>query len=69
MKQMDMNQVTIMDGCPEEVLATLHSIQCLIMLVERHKNHPDTIGYLNLISTSLIKLESQINRSINKRSV
>lgn len=63
MQQNDMNQLQLIEVCPDEVLATLHSIQCLIMLVERHKNHPETNGYLSLISTSLIKLEGKINRS------
>lgn len=63
MTQNEFNKLLLVEVCPDEVLATLHSIQCLIMLVERYQNHPETSEYLSLISTSLIRLEGQINRS------
>lgn len=63
MTQNEFNQLLLVEVCPDEVLATLHSIQCLLMLVERYQNHPETNGYLSLISASIFRLEGQINRS------
>ncbi len=52
------------DNNPKKLVHTdpvslVHSIQCLVMLVERHPNHPTSCLYLCLVSKALALLEAQ----------
>jgi hypothetical protein len=45
-------------------VSLLHSIQCLVMLVERHPNHPTSCLYLCLVSKALSILEAQFTSRV-----
>jgi len=47
-----------------EMVSLLHSIQCLVMLVERHPNHPTSCLYLCLVSKALSILEAQFTSRV-----
>jgi hypothetical protein len=47
-----------------EMVSLLHSIQCLVMLVERHPNHPTSCLYLCMVSKALSILEAQFTSRV-----
>lgn len=66
MTQQQFNGLALAEAYNDDALAVIHSIQCLLMLVERHQNHPESHQYLSLIGTSLSRLEYQLkNQAIN----